>query len=74
MDAAFQKATGSMRIDTYPSNARCSMKLALEPKMLFHESDLKAKMALTLRRASSVLANRWLREDLLYNAEWEETL
>jgi hypothetical protein len=34
------------------------MKLALEPKMLFHESALKAKMALTLRKASSVAANR----------------
>lgn len=59
---------------SYPSKLRCSMKLALLSKMLFHESALKAKMALTLRRASSVTANRCERLDLLYNPEWEESL
>lgn len=41
------------------------MKLALEPKILFQESDLKANMALTLRSASSVAAKRLDKLDLL---------
>lgn len=41
------------------------MKLALLPKMLFHESDLNANRALMLRSASSVIEKRCDRLDLV---------
>ncbi len=50
------------------------MKFALVPKMLFQESALNVKMALTLRRTSSVWENRCDRLDLAYTAELWETL
>jgi hypothetical protein len=40
------------------------MKLALPPKIEFHESALKAKMAVMLRSDSSVIENRWAKLDL----------
>ena len=45
------------------------MKLALPPKIEFHESALKAKMAVMLRSDSSVIENRWAKLDLPESAE-----
>ena len=54
---------------SYPKRLRCSMKLALPPKIEFHESALKAKMAVMLRSDSSVIENRWAKLDLPESAE-----